>query len=446
MISIRYWPMGAILLGLSTTDAFAAEYQALENIAAESAEQSPTAIQAIDETPESLVRRGLLRGVLADASPFFRDSSLDFDMRLYDLARDDGIERIADGTAIGTELTHRSGKWRDRISTVVTWHTSFGADAVDNFGGTILLGEDQSDLSVISRAWLQYELGTTASLRLYRQDFDMPYINRNDSRMIPITHEAYMLRFPGERLQWVFGQVTKMKSRDSEDFIPMGETAGVEGSSAGTTVAGLRYDLSDRSTLGALVQHTNDLFTTVFSEASFQRTLSENWGLQLAAQLTNQWSTGEELLGDFSTYSWGLRGKASFRGAVLTAAYTKTGSAGIRSPFGGTPGFTSSMLYDFDRPREQGYRLGISQNFARFGMPGASLIVNYTKGRNAETDDGMALADADEIAITADFRPQKGILKGLWLRVRYAEGDRGSPVADRREVRIILNYSLEVFQ
>jgi hypothetical protein len=443
MIRIRYWPIGVMLLGLSSTDALATEFQVLENIAAESAEQSPTSIQDIDESPESLVRRGLLHGALADASPFFRDSSLEFDVRLYDLERDDGIERIADGTAIGTELTHRSGKWRDRISTVVTWHTSFGADAEDNFGRTNLLGADQSDLSVISRAWLQYDLGTTASLRLYRQDFNMPYINRKDSRMIPITHEAYVLRFPGERLQWLFGQVTKMKSRDSEDFVPMGEIAGVEGSSAGTTVAGLRYDLSDRTTLSALVQHTSDLFTTAFSEASFKRTLNDDWGLQLAAQLTNQWSAGEELLGDFSTYSWGLRGKASFRGAVLTAAFTKTGSAIIRSPYGGTPGFTSSMLYDFDRPREQGYRLGISQNFARLGAPGTSLIVNYTKGRNAETDDGMSLADADEIAITADFRPQKGFLKGLWLRVRYAEGDRGSPAADRREVRIILNYGLE---
>ncbi len=358
--------------------------------------------------------------------------------------RDDGIERIAEGTAIGTELTHRSGKWRDRISTVVSWHTSFGAE--DNFGRTGLLGADQSDLSVISRAWLQYDFSTTASLRLYRQDFNMPYINRKDSRMIPITHEAYMLRFPGERLQWVFGQVTKMKSRGSEDFVPMGEIAGVEGSSAGTTVAGLRYDLSDRTTLSALVQHTNDLFTTAFSEASFKRTLNENWGLQLGAQLTNQWSTGEELLGDFSTYSWGLRSKVSFRGAILTAAYTDTGSAVIRSPFGGTPGFTSSMLYDFDRANEEAYRIGLSQNFAKYGLPGISLIVNYTKGRNAETDDGMAQADADEIAITADIRPQKGFLKGLWLRVRYAEGDRDSPVADRREVRVILNYGLEAWQ
>jgi hypothetical protein len=107
MISIRYWPIGAILLGLSTTDAFATEYQVLENIAAESAEQSPTSIQDIDESPESLVRRGFLRDALADASPFFRDGSLEFDVRLYDLERDDGIERIADGTAIGTELTYR---------------------------------------------------------------------------------------------------------------------------------------------------------------------------------------------------------------------------------------------------------------------------------------------------------------------------------------------------
>jgi hypothetical protein len=104
------------------------------------------------------------------------------------------------------------------------------------------------------------------------------------------------------------------------------------------------------------------------------------------------------------------------------------------------------MLYDFDRPREQAYRFGFSQNFARHGLPGTSIIVNFTKGRNAETDDGMPLADADEIAITADFRPQKGFLKGLWLRVRYAEGDRGSPVADRREVRVILNYGLEALQ
>jgi len=41
---------------------------------------------------------------------------------------------------------------------------------------------------------------------------------------------------------------------------------------------------------------------------------------------------------------------------------------------------------------------------------------------------------------------QNGFLKGLWLRVRYAEGDRGSPVANRREVRVIVNYNLEALR
>jgi len=75
-----------------------------------------------------------------------------------------------------------------------------------------------------------------------------------------------------------------------------------------------------------------------------------------------------------------------------------------------------------------------------------SFIVYYTKGRNATAVNNSQLPDTDEIAATVDYRPQDGWLKGLWLRVRYAYGDRGSPVADRRDVRIILNYRLGALQ
>ena len=446
MIRIRDRLICTLALYSLAAVTLAAEYQQLEDIAPESAEEASTGLRDIIRTRERGPRRQLLRDALADASPFWRDSSLDLGMRVYDFDRENGEQSIAEAFAAGTELSFRSGKWRDRLSTVVSWHTSFAIDAPEGLGRTGVLAPDQSDLSVISRAYLQYELGETTSLRLYRQDFNMPYINRNDSRMIPNTHEAYVLRYPGERLQWLFGQVTKMKQRDSEDFVPMGEIAGVEGDNAGTTVAGVRYKIGDETTLGALAQHTNDLFTTAYYEASFRRTISEDWGLQLASQLTNQWSVGEELLGDFSTYTWGLRGKVSYRGAILTAAYTNTGDFEIRKPFGGTPGFTSSMLFDFDRAHEEAYRIGLSQNFARRGLPGVSLIVNYTKGRSARADDGTPQPDADVISITADFRPPKGFLKGLWLRVRYADGDRGSVAADRREVRVILNYSMEALQ
>lgn len=433
--------VASYLLAVAT---LAEEYQQVENIAAESAEEASVGLADIPSGREKRPMLRLFRNSLAEAAPFWRDSSLVLSVRVYDFQRKNGAETIAEESAVGTELTFRSGKWRDRLSTVVSWHTSFAIDDPAGIGTGGLLGPDQSDLSVISRAYLDYEFGAATSLRLYRQDFNMPYMNRKDSRMIPNTHEAYFLRHPGERLEWLFGHVTKMKLRDSEDFVPMGEIAGVQGNDAGTTVAAARYKFSNSTTLGTLLQHTDDLFTTVYTEASIPRTFNEDWGMHLTAQLTNQWSTGEELLGDFNTYSWGLRGRVSFRGAILTAAYTDTGSAAIQTPFGGTPGFSGNMLFDFDRAREEAFRIGLSQNLAKYGLPGIGLIVNYTEGRNAQTDDGVPLPDEDVIAITADFRPQVGFLKGLWLRVRYAEGDRGSPEANRRDVRVILNYSLGV--
>ena len=112
----------------------------------------------------------------------------------------------------------------------------------------------------------------------------------------------------------------------------MAEVAGVPGDKSGTSIAGARYIFANEATLGVVVQHTSDLFTTAYSEFSNARTLSENWGLQGAAQYTNQWSNGREKIGNFDTYSWGLRGALSFRGAVLTYGYTRTGDAAIRKP------------------------------------------------------------------------------------------------------------------
>ena len=435
-----------LLLSIVPILAWPAEFQRVEEIAPESAVDAPSGVDVMEKVPRKRPLRTFVIMALDDAPPFWRDSSFKLGVRGYVFDRENGIETIAEATALGTELAFESGTWRDRVSTVISWHTSTGFDAPETRGGTGLLGPDQSDLSVISRAYLQIEAGSTASVRLYRQDFNMPYINRQDSRMIPNTHEAYVLRYPGDPFQWIAGHVTKIKKRDSEEFVPMGEAAGIEGSNEGTSVLGGRLTLAQDTTVAALVQHTDDLFTTGFSEITFRRTLTEDWGIQLGGQYTHQGSVGDELVGSFDTYTWGLRSKISFRGAVLTAAYTRTGDEEIRKPFGGTPGFTSSMLYDFDRRREEAYRLGLSFNFARFGRPGIGIIADYTMGRNAESPAGEALPDADEIAITADFRPESGIFEGLWLRVRYADGDRGSPLANRQEVRVILNYTFGLLQ
>jgi hypothetical protein len=432
-----------IVVALATTRAvFGAEYQVAENLPPESAETAPLSLEGYHEVLKKGPGRRILRERLAKAQPFWRDALLDFGLRIYDFRRDNGIETIADSLAVGTELTFSSGIWRERLSTAITWHTSSGIGTAKGSGSSGLLGEGESDLSVISSAYLQYDFGEVLSTRLYRQQFNMPYINRQDIRMIPNTFEGYVLRYPGKRLEWLAGHVTKMKKRDSEEFVPMAEAAGVEGDDTGTSVVLGRYNFSDESVLGVVYQHTDDLFSTAFFEGSVRRTLTENWGLQLAAQLTKQWSVGGEKLGDFSTDTWGLRGKLSYRGAVLTTSFTKTGDAAIRKPFGGTPGYTSSMIFDFDRANEDAWRIGLSKNFTRYGLRGVSLIVNYTESRNSTTGIGEPLPDADELDITVDYRPDGGFFKGIWLRVRYSDANRGSPVADREDWRIILNYGL----
>jgi hypothetical protein len=432
----------AVCLAVSPNAVNAGEYQEAETIAAETAEESSVGMADLDQEPRR-PRRRIVLDALSERSPFWRDGSTEHNLRLYDFERENGQETISKALAIGTELSYRSGKWRDRISTVVSWHTSNGIDAPDSEPLTGILGPDQSDISVLSRAYLEVDLVEKSALRLYRQDFNMPYLNRNDTRMIPNTHEAYVLRRPGDSVDFLFGHVTKMKQKDSEDFLPMAEVAGVEGDTTGTSVGGVNFRFDEAVLIGMAAQYTRDLFSTSYGELSLGKSINTDWGIQVATQYTGQRSVGDELLGDFDTYSWGVRAKGSYRGSILTAAVSGTGNSAIRKPFGGSPGFSSSMRFDFDRAREDAYRVGLSHNFTRIGFPGIGLIVNYTEGKNAVDSGGQALPDSREIDITADFRPKGGWLKGLWLRVRYADADRGPAVADRRDLRLIINYSLK---
>jgi hypothetical protein len=104
------------------------------------------------------------------------------------------------------------------------------------------------------------------------------------------------------------------------------------------------------------------------------------------------------------------------------------------------------MIFDFDRAGESAVRIGMSQKFGALGLPGFSVIVDYTKGVNAVSSDGDPLSDESAFVVTADFRPEHERIKGLWLRVRYGEGKRSNVLGDRREVRLILNYNLSAFR
>ena len=415
-----------MLLASCEPVAIASEYEQAEKTAPESAEEAHL---GLDEILDEL---GLA------------DSQLSLNIRAFDFDRVNGLGPFEQVFEFGTELSFESDTLDERWSLGATWHTSTVVrDRIDEKQPG---APEPASISVLSRAWLRFDFSDDWLLSLYRQDFNLPYLNRLDIRMIPNTHEGYVVKHLGDDFEFIAGHIAKFKRRDSDRFVRMGEAAGVPGDRSGTEVIGARGKLAPSVNAGGVVLHTQDLFTTMYAELSYKRALDENWAVQLAAQGTRQFSQGDERLGDFDTNFWGARLALSYNGTVLTLARTGTGHGGnIQRPFGGTPGFTSSMIFDFDRAGEQGSRIGLSQNFADYNLPAVSFVVTYTEGRGAIEADGTPLADSRELAFTADYQPTEGPLKGLWFRIRWADADRGDPAADRKDLRLILNYRVDAF-
>ena len=422
----------------SNVGAQTAEYLTNETTAAESVTELETSLTQII-SPERLERAGRWR--LPEAGPFLNDSQTSFKFRGYDFERTDGFgTTLSQASTIGGELRLESGQWKDKLSVAASWYTSQGVNTPENLDGTGLLGPGQSDISVIGRAFVRVDVGGFRA-RFYRQDFMMPYINRQDIRMVPITHEAYGFAWVGEKLSYLGGHVTKIKRRTSEEFIPMAQAAGVAGGTAGTTIAGLRYETAGLE-FGGLIAYTHDAFNIAYGEANWAHTISDNLAVTLSAQYTDQRSVGQQDLGDFSTQTRGVRFGGSFRNASFTLAYSETDeAAAIRSPFGGPPSFNSMMILDFDRAGEESRRISLSYHFGRVGLPGLSVQTNFGRGRNAiDAITGLPLSDDEEDDVTIDYRPQQGKLEGLWIRLRTADVSRMDPASDRSDVRLIINY------
>lgn len=433
-----------VLSALLSPTAWAAEYQRDEEIAPESAEEVGSPLRdAIQQGRKR--RQQAIHRWLENKPAFWRDSTVDLKMRFYDFKREDGDRTLSEALTAGGQLSFTSGLWRERISVSATWYGSFAIDAPQDKDGTRLLGPEQSNISVLGKAYAIFHFDDHLTARLYRQDFALPYLNRQDSRMIPNTHEGYVLRRADSKANFVLGHISKMKRRDAEDFVPMAEIAGVDGDNTGTDLAGMRYVFDENIDIGVLILRTADVFQTSYVEASWSHSFGEQWALQLGIQGTDQRSIGADQLGPFQVYQWGGQVAVSYHNTVLTAAYTTTdGNAAIRKPYGGTPSFSSLMLFDFDRAGEDAWHIGLSQHFKRFGLPGASLQLGYSRGQSANADNGTPLSDQHEFNVTADFRPPQGKMKGFWVRLRYARGDGGSDIDDRRDIRLILNYDFRL--
>ena len=404
-----------------------------------------------------IIKRGLAPGVKAarravrllpdGLDPFWRDSSLNLNPRIYYFDRSRDIANDSEALAAGGALAYRSGVWQDRVSFGATLYTTQKIHGPHDKPGSGLLKPVQEGFTVLGEAYLNIRVAEQAQLRLYRQTFNLPYVNRNDIRMIPNTFEAINLfNADDPDFNYIVGHVNKIKRVASDDFIYMSEAAGADGTDKGLSMIGGRLDLGDNVTVGAISQYSWDVFNTFFAEANGAWELSDTLAIRLSGQFTDQRSVGDELTGSFNTNNVSLKAAASLRGAQLTLAYSTTDDdAGIRSPFGGYPGYISLIVGDFNRAGEDAWLIGLAYDFEHIGLPGLSGFVNYASGDTPDSGAARSL-DEDEFDITLDYRPRKGFFEGLWLRARAAFVDQhGEGANDIEDYRLIMNYTVPLF-
>ena len=383
--------------------------------------------------PEEEPVTGLFK---SSTEPFFRDLNFSLHPRLYfrSLENSTGVNNTFAG---GGSLGFTTGWWLDTLQLGVTGYTTINLSSnKDDIDRTGLVRSDGDGFSVLGQAWAKLKFGPVIGT-FYRQELELPFIHGDDSRMIPNLFEAYQVEIePSDIFRMSLGYVAQIKPRNSPDFIPMSEAAGAPHHvDRGTGFVTFGLGSEERTYLEGSVEVTFDLYSCEYLQAGHTWKFKPGIELRLDGQFADQRNVGESLIGDFSTQFYGSQLSASYQSAVLTFAHNYTAiGAGIIDPYGADPSFTGLMLSNFLSPGENAFLVGISYNFEKIGIPGVSAFANYVYG------DQRGGNWRHEFNVTVDYRINKGPLKNLWLRLRYANLESSGQVP-ATDFRAIANYS-----
>jgi len=367
--------------------------------------------------------------------PFISDAALSVQPRFYYRSVRNALG-VQDTFAGGGSMGLTTGWWRDAVQFGVTGYMTQPLVAVKENNRSGLVESDGSGFFTLGQAWARVRVGP-AKATVFRQILSLPFINANDARMIPNTFEAYQVEATlGDFVRLNAGYITQMKARNSPDFVSMSEAAGAPQVDRGTSFFGIMASKEDGPYLGLENETTWDLFTSTYLQAG--HTWQVTSGLQLRGdlQFVDQRSVGGEYVGTFDSQLYGARVASSYGGAVLSFSYTGVGgTSGLFSPYGADPGFNRVMISNFARKSEQAIGTSLSYDFSRIGLRGVTAFASYIYG--VLPDDQWE----HEFNVTCDYRINAGLLKNVWLRLRYAHNEMSGQVPIE-DFRVILNYAV----
>ena len=415
----------------------ASEYVDTEVTEAEKTEEYETPLgQGAKLRKKTLERR---RSYFRNAPPFLRDTKASLHSRGYWLTRAQPDGERRETLSYGAALRVETGLLAERLKFGFGLFSAQRAYGPEDRDGLRMLRPRQTAITVLGEAWADLSLTETTSVRAYRQSLFLPYLNQHDIRMVPITHEAYLLHHQTERFELYAGHVTRIKKRDSRQFESMAEAAGAD-LERGLTLLGALWRPVEGLAVGFIDLYAWDVYNVFYAEVGYERALWGDWSLTLNSQFTHQTSVGAEALdgGSFTTQHYGVKAELLWNGWRFALIGTATGDgAAIRSPWGGKPVYLSMMVQNFDSAGESAWGADLGFDFGSVGLDDWSGFVRFARGTGSED-----LATRWEYNVTLDYRPPDGLLQNFWLRLRFANYERRGSERTARDVRVILNYEI----
>jgi len=346
--------------------------------------------------------------------------------------------------ALGGWAGLRSPWWGDLLQLEIVGYTSQKLYGPEGKGGTRILTADQGSITVLGEA--------NAALRFagqtftaWRQLINRPFINPNDSRMIPHTFEAYLLSGDAGPVSYTGGYVTKVKLRDTDDFRWMSDAAGGSGAHRGVAMAGVNYKFGKSGLLRLDEQYAFDVFNSFYADIRYPLDLADKTTLVLGAQGYPQKSVGDRQIGDFSTWGYGLQAALARGPFGAQLHWTQTGKGrDTLNPYGVHPSYLNLMQVAFNTAGEKAWGLGGDVDFGPFGAPGLKASAIYASGTDRiNFTTGAAMGDRNETNVQLSYAFGKGsVLEGLNGALRYSWLRQDGAPQTGQQLRLYFNYDV----
>lgn len=346
--------------------------------------------------------------------------------------------------ALGGWAGLRSPWWGDLFQAGILGYTSQKLHGPDDKGGTRLLTADQGSITVLGEAFGAIRVaGQTVTA--YRQLINRPFINPQDNRMVPNAFEAYTLTGAAGPVSYIGGYITKEKTRDTDAFRWMSNVAGGAGDQDGVAFAGATYTFAKTGYVRVDEQYALNVFNTFYADVRYPIAIDEQTSLALGAQYYPQSSVGDEQIGSFSTWGYGLQAALSRGPFGVQLYWTQTGKErDTLNPFGTHASYLDMMQVSFNTAGEKAWGIGANVDLATIGAPGLTAAALYADGRDrVDYATGAPIGDRNETDVRVDYAFAKGsVLEGLSATFRYSWLHQDGAAQTATQLRAYLNYAV----